>query len=490
MSHHEAPLSHRSRLRAIALRVMRERGFEATFSHAALEQAENIGAPEARVGKTLTDLRRLQWCSIDNDDSLDLDQLSVAEPLANGNIRVRVAIADVATSVGRHSDIDRHAERNTTSIYTPAEKFPMLPDRLSTNLTSLNPHEDRISLVIEFTVSAHGRISASTIYRGLVRNKAKLAYNGVGAWLEETGPLPAAAADPAIQDQLRLQDEAATSLQQQRARNGALELETVEVEHRFDGDQLLELRRQAHNRATALIANLMIASNGVTSRFLEERGLPVIRRVVRNPEHWDRIREIAAESGTTLPEEPNAPALSELLVKRRASEPETFPDFSLTIIKLLGRGEYVVDAPGDGATGHFALAVRDYTHSTAPNRRFPDLLTQRMVLSALAEERPPYEFEELRALAQHCTDQEDAANRVERHLLKSAAALVVERRIGERFRAFVTGASEKGSWVRVVEPIIEGRLIAPRADIAIGDRINVRLVGVDVERGFIDFEEA
>ena len=490
MPSNEVPLSHRSRLRAIALRVMRERGFEANFSPAAMAQVGRTTAPEEAIGKQLTDLRRLHWCSIDNDDSLDLDQLSVAEALPDGNIRVRVAIADVATSVGKHSDIDRHAERNTTSIYTPAVKFPMLPDRLSTDLTSLNPDEDRIAVVIDFTVSSHGRTSNSTVYRGLVRNKAKLAYNSVGAWLEGSGPLPEAAGSTEIQDQLRLQDAAATSLQEQRARNGALELETVEVEHHFDGDRLLELKRQAHNRATALIANLMIASNGVTSRFLEERGLPVIRRVVRTPEHWDRIREIAAESGAILPEEPNALALSELLVRRRVAAPDTFPDFSLTIIKLLGRGEYVVDAPGEGATGHFALAVRDYTHSTAPNRRFPDLLTQRMLLAALAEERPPYEFEELRALAQHCTDQEDAANRVERHLRKSAAALVVEHRIGERFAAFVTGASEKGSWVRVVDPIIEGRLVAPRADLGVGDRLEVRLVGVDVERGFIDFEEA
>ena len=469
---------------------MRERGFEATFSRAASAQAERTVAPEGRIGGSLTDLRRLHWCSIDNDDSLDLDQLSVADALPDGNIRVRVAVADVAMSVGKGTDIDRHAERNTTSIYTPAEKFPMLPDRLSTDLTSLNPDEDRIAVVIDFTVSEHGRISASSVYRGVVRNKAKLAYNSVGAWLEGSGPLPAAAGAPEIQDQLRLQDVAATSLQEQRARSGALELETVEVEHHFDGDQLLDLKRQAHNRATALIANLMIASNGVTSRFLEERGLPVIRRVVRMPEHWDRIREIADEAGSILPAEPNAIALSELLMRQRVAEPDTFPDFSLTIIKLLGRGEYVVDAPGEGATGHFALAVRDYTHSTAPNRRFPDLITQRMLLATLAEERPPYEFEELRSLAQHCTDQEDAANRVERHLRKSAAALVVEHRIGERFAAFVTGASEKGSWVRVIDPIIEGRLVAPRAASRVGERIGVRLVGVDVERGFIDFEEA
>ena len=483
------PLSHRSRLRAIAARVMRERGFESSFSRRALEQAEQLAVAGAAKA-VLTDLRRLPWCSIDNDDSLDLDQLSVAEELPDGKIRVRVAVADVASVVAPHTDIDRHAERNTTSIYTPAEKFPMLPDRLSTDLTSLNPDVDRMAVIIDFTISEHGRISASTVYRGTVRNKAKLAYNSVGAWLEGSGPLPAGAEAEEIQEQLRLQDTAATSLQEQRARNGALELETVEVEHRFDGDRLLDLQRQARNRATALIANLMIASNGVTSRFLEEHGLPVIRRVVRTPEHWDLIRTLAAEAGTDLPAMPDALALSELLLQRRAADPETFPDFSLTVIKLLGRGEYVVDAPGEGATGHFALAVRDYTHSTAPNRRFPDLLTQRLLLAALAGERSPYEFEELRVLARHCTDQEDAANRVERHLRKSAAALVVEHRIGERFAAFVTGASEKGSYVRVIDPIIEGRLVGPRPDLAVGDHMNVRLVSVNVDRGFIDFEEA
>jgi VacB/RNase II family 3'-5' exoribonuclease len=490
MRRQQHDLSHRGRLRAIAARVMRERGLEPVFSRQALEQAERLQAPEASIGSQLTDLRKMPWCSIDNDDSLDLDQLSVAHPLPDGGIRVRVAIADVSSSVPQHSPIDQHAERNTTSVYTPAEKFPMLPDRLSTDLTSLNPDEDRIAMIIDFTVSPHGRLSGSTVYRGLVRNKAKLAYAAVGAWLEGAGPLPSAAGSPLIQAQLRLQDAAAVSLQEHRARSGALELETIEVEHRFDGDRLLGLARQAHNRATSLIANLMIASNGVTSRFLEERGFPVIRRVVRTPEHWDLIRVIADEFGSPLPAEPSALALSTLLVARQAADPTTFPDFSLTIIKLLGRGEYVVDAPGKGATGHFALAVRDYSHSTAPNRRFPDLLTQRLLLAAIAEARPSYEFEELRVLARHCTDQEDAANRVERHLRKSAAALVVEHRIGERFDAFVTGASEKGSYVRVIDPMIEGRLVVARPTLNIGDHLSVRLVGVNVERGFIDFEEA
>lgn len=488
MSRGGEPLSHRSRLRSIAARVMRERGLEPVFSRAALEQADRIVPPEAGIGTSLTDLRRLPWISIDNDDSLDLDQLTVADALPDGGIRVRVAIADVATSVPMRSPLDHHAERNTTSIYTPAQKFPMFPDRLSTDITSLNPDADRIAIIVEFVVSEHGRISGGDMYRALVRNKAKLAYKAVGSWLEGRAASPERAQAPDILEQLRLQDHAAESLRKERARSGALELETIEVEHYFHGDELRELRRQERGRGTSLIENLMIASNGVTVRFLEERGLPVIRRVVRTPEHWGRIREIAASIGASLPEAPSAAALAELLERRRAENLETFPEFSLTIIKLLGRGEYVVDDAGSGPTGHFALAVRSYTHSTAPNRRLPDLVVQRLVLSALTEERPPYEIEELRALAQHCTDREDAANRVERHVRKSAAAIIVERRIGERFDALVTGTSEKGVWVRVVDPIIEGRLVVAPAGTRVGDRQLVRLVAVDVERGYIDFE--
>lgn len=482
--------NHRTLLAQIAASVMVERGLEPEFSDAAERQAERTRLPGDLETSRVTDLRKLPWCSIDNDDSLDLDQLSTAEALENGATRIRVAIADVAGSVEPRSPLDQHAHRNTTSVYTPARKFPMLPDQLSTNLTSLNKGEDRLAIIVEFVASERGAISKSAVYRGRVRNQAKLTYREVGRWLEQGGAPPNGCQDAAVLEQLKLQDRVAEALRHRRDEHGALELETVEVEHVFDGERLVGLKVQQLNRATSLIANMMIAANGITSRFLEARGLPVIRRVVRVPEHWDRICEIAAGHGTFLPVDPDPVALSRFLEDRRDKDRETFPDFSLTIIKLLGRGEYVADEPGAEPTGHFGLAVRDYTHSTAPNRRYPDLITQRMVKSALAEERAPYEIEELRQLAAHCTEGEDAANKVERHLRKSAAALLISSKIGEIFHGFVAGVSEFGRWVRVSDPPIEGKIVRGADQRVVGDRISVRLLRVDVLRGFIDFEEA
>jgi VacB/RNase II family 3'-5' exoribonuclease len=482
--------NHRTLLARIAAAVMEEKGLEPEFSDAAIKQAAATHLINERDAARVTDLRKLPWCSIDNDDSLDLDQLSSADALENGATRIRIAIADVAASVERRTPLDKHAHRNTTSIYTPARKFPMLPDRLSTNLTSLNESEDRFAIIVDFVASERGAISKPQIYRGRVRNQAKLSYREVGRWLEHGGETPNGCTNTAVLDQLRLQDRVAEALRYRRDEHGALEFETVEVDHLFEGDRLVGLKRQELNRATSLIANMMIAANGITSRFLEEHGLPVIRRVVREPEHWDRICEIAAGHGTILPVEPDPIALSDFLEARRAEDRASFPDFSLTIIKLLGRGEYVVDEPGVEPTGHFGLAVRDYTHSTAPNRRYPDLVTQRMVKSALEEVRPPYELDELRQIAAHCTEQEDAANKVERHLRKSAAALLVSSKIGERFEGLIAGVSEFGRWVRIVNPPIEGKVVRGAEDRSVGDPVTVRLLRVDVARGFIDFEEA
>ena len=482
--------NHRTLLAHLAASVMAERGLEPEFSDAAMAQAATIRLPDEREASRVTDLRKRPWCSIDNDDSLDLDQLSTADALANGATRIRIAIADVAASVERRSPLDQHAHRNTTSVYTPARKFSMLPDRLSTDLTSLNEGEDRLAIIVDFVVSEKGAISQSEIYRGRVHNQAKLTYREVGRWLAHEGAPPNGCKNDAVLQQLKLQDGVAEALRRRRDERGALEFETVEVEHLFEGDKLVGLKRQEVNRATSLIANLMIAANGITSRFLEEHGLPVIRRVVREPEHWDRICEIAAGHGTALPVEPEPVALSRFLEERRVKGPASFPDFSLTIIKLLGRGEYVADEPGVEPTGHFGLAVRDYTHSTAPNRRYPDLITQRMVKSALAEVRAPYELDELRQIAAHCTEQEDAANKVERHLRKSAAALLVASQIGNVFHGYIAGASEFGRWVRIVEPPIEGKVVRGAENSAVGDQISVRLLRVDVARGFIDFEEA
>jgi exoribonuclease-2 len=485
----EATRSHRARLRAIAVQAMRERGLDPDFSSAELAEVAALEAPPRTSEAPTRDLRTLPWCSIDNDDSRDLDQLSVAEALPGGAVKVLVAIADVDAAVPKDSTIDQHAAHNTTSVYTPAVVFPMLPERLSTDLTSLNEAEDRLAVVTAFVVAQNGDITAPDIYGALVRNHAKLAYNAVGAWLIGSGALPAAAAEvPGVDQQLRMQDGVAQALGIARHKLGALDFETIEVETVFEGDTLRDLLPQAKNRAKALIENLMIAANGITAQFLDARGFPSLRRVVKSPERWDRIRALALQVGETLPEAADSSALAALLTRRREADPEAFPDFSRTVIQLLGSGEYVVDPPGAEPPGHFGLAVRDYSHSTAPNRRYPDLVTQRLLKATLAGQPPPYSVGALEKLAAHCTLQEDAANKVERQVRKSAAALVVETRVGQQFDAIVTGASSKGTWVRVSAPPIEGKLLRGDHGLDVGDRVHVRLTGVNVDRGFIDFE--
>jgi VacB/RNase II family 3'-5' exoribonuclease len=481
--------SDRSRLRDIAIRAMRERGLEPEFPAAALAQAEQAPDTPSPVSMASRDQRDLLWCSIDNDDSRDLDQLSMAERTAGDHITVRVAIADVDALVPKDSPIDRHAAGNTTSVYTPALVFPMLPPRLSTDLTSLNPGEDRHAIVVEMTVAPDGAIASPHVYRALVRNHAQLAYRTVGAWLAGQGPLPsAAAAVPGLSAALTLQDDAARALSGRRLEEGALEFDRVEANAEFDGDALKEVRADQANRAKVLIENFMIAANGVTARFLDAQRVPSIRRVVRQPKRWSRIVELAAAAGGTLPAEPDARALADFLRARRRAAPDRFADLSLSVIKLLGPGEYVVDRPGGDPPGHFGLAVKDYAHSTAPNRRYPDLVTQRLVKAALAKAAPPYSVEALDRLATHCTRQEDAANKVERQVDKSAAALLMRSRIGQTFDAIVTGASPKGTFVRIFAPPVEGMLAhgeVPGVDV--GDRLTVTLDRVDVEKGFIDF---
>jgi exoribonuclease-2 len=482
------PQSDRARLRAIAFEAMRAHGLDPDFPPEVFAEVARLDrAPEAAAGSA-RDLRLLLWCSIDNDDSRDLDQLSVAESLPNGDVKVMVAIADVDAAVPRSSPADLHAETNTTSVYTPAVIFPMLPEKFSTDLTSLNPHQDRLAVVTDFTVARDGAIARSEVYGALVRNQAKLAYHAVDAWLTGRGPLPpAAAAVSGMDAQLRMQDEVAQTLDALRHQRGALQFRTLEVRPTFDGDAVRDLDVEAPNRAKSLIENLMVAANGIVAQFLEARGMPSIRRVVRAPERWDRIVALASQTGHRLPADPDAAALSAFLLKRQEADPIRFPDLSLTIIRLLGSGEYVVDPPGAEPPGHFGLAVKDYTHSTAPNRRYPDLVTQRLVKAALAGDTAPYSLSELEGLAAHCTRQEDAANKVERQVRKAAAAMVIAARLGERFDAVVTGASGKGTWVRVLAPPVEGRLVRGEAGLDVGDEVRVQLSRVDVNRGFIDF---
>ena len=475
-------------LQRIAHRMMSEYGFEADLSPAAAAQLRAITAAPSEAGPQLRDLCALPWCSIDNDESRDLDQLSVAQPQPDGAVKILVAVADVDATITAGSPIDAHARANTTSVYTAAGTFPMLPERLSTDLTCLAEEQDRLAIVIEMSVAPDGAVDASDVYRARVRNRAKLAYDGVAAWLDGTAPMPPrVAAVPEMAQQLRVQDRVAQLLKQVRHDQGALALATPEAQAVFEGARLLDLRPDEDNRARELIEYFMIAANQVAASYLERKGSPSLRRVLREPQRWDRIVELAHECGEQLPGTPDGRALSAFLVRRRQAAPAQFPDLSLAIVKLLGRGEYVLKRPGQPAEGHFGLAVNDYTHATAPNRRYSDVITQRLLKAALSGARAPYDEAQLRTLAAHCTEQQDNADKVERQVGKSAAALLLQSRIGEQFDAIVTGASAKGTWVRVSHPMTEGRLVRGFEGLDTGDAVRVQLIHTDVERGFIDF---
>jgi VacB/RNase II family 3'-5' exoribonuclease len=471
---------------------MLERGLLPDFSAAAMRETDGIkGAANLPGADQVRDLRNLLWASIDNDDSLDLDQLSVAERREGGAVCIWVAIADVDALVHRGSALDDHARHNTASVYTAGHTFPMLPERLSTDLTSLRQDVERLAIVVEMIVDASGKMTQADVYQAMVVNRAKLAYRSVAAWLEgSAAPPPAISRVAGMDAQIRLQDALATVMRSQRRAHGALTLDTIEAHPVFDGEALRDLLPDGKSRAHDLIEDLMIAANGAVAEYLARRGFPSIRRVLRVPKRWDRIVALAAETGERLPAAADAPALNTFLARRRQADPKRFPDLSLAVIKLLGSGEYVTDRPGQTVPGHFGLAVRDYTHSTAPNRRFPDVINQRLLKAALAGRSPPYADKELDALADHCTVQENVVAKVERQVAKSAAALLLAGRIGEVFDAVVTGASSKGTWVRILTPPVEGKLVEGFQGADVGDCFKVRLIHTDVERGFIDFTRA
>jgi len=480
----------RTLLQNIAHKVMLERGLLPDFSPEVIVELGRIQAPARVDGAEIRDLSGLLWASIDNDDSADLDQLTVAQALPGDKVKLLVAVADVAALIKNGSAIDEHAHHNTTSVYTAAQIFPMLPEQLSTNLTSLNPDQDRLSIVVELVVASDGSLQDANIYPARVHNFAKLAYNSVAAWLEGKAPIPqAAAAAQGLDVLLRLQDAVAQKMKNFRHVHGALSLETIEAKPVFDGDQLSDLAVETKNRARELIEDFMIAANSAAARYLASKNFPSIRRVVRVPERWDRIVEIAREHGFKLPDSPDSKALEEFLVKQKTSDPLRFPDLSLSVIKLLGRGEYVAELPGETGPGHFGLAVGDYAHSTAPNRRYIDLITQRLLKAALAGGSLPYRQDELTTLAKYCTDTEDVANKVERQVNKSAAAMLLQSRIGEQFDAIVTGASPKGTWVRLFNPPVEGKLVQGYQGLDVGNRLRVQLVEVNIELGYIDFRK-
>ncbi|MEQ1535702.1 MAG: RNB domain-containing ribonuclease [Burkholderiaceae bacterium] len=480
----------RADLARIAAKDMVDRGLTAEFSTASFSQLETFDKPSQESAPDIRNLSSLLWCSIDNEESRDLDQLSVCDVLPNGAVKILVAIADVDTLVKKGSPIDDCAQQNTTSVYTAARIFPMLPERLSTDLTSLNPHVDRLAMVTEMVFDAEAKIVSSTIYRAKVHNQSKLAYDDVAAWLDGKGDMPAGVRAIAGMDkQIRTQDAVSQKLRKRRFEQGALEFRTIQSRTVFSGDHVVDVEQQQPNRARQLIEELMLATNGVTARFLASKGYSALCRVVRSPERWLKIVEVAKDLGEILPVEPDSKALEVFLRKRHLADPLRFPDLSLVVVKLMGAGEYAVQLAGAIPVGHFGLAVREYSHATAPNRRFADLITQRILKAAILGASAPYSYTELEALAKHCNEQGSDANKVERQVRKSEAALVLQSRIGEVFDGIVTSASSKGVWVRVFHPPVDGRLSGPGAAPRIGQKVKAKLTLADVERGFIDFEE-
>jgi VacB/RNase II family 3'-5' exoribonuclease len=473
--------------------AMIEHGFQPDFPAGTDTELASIQAhPQPPVSSGIKDLRNLLWSSIDNDTSKDLDQVEWAQKLADGRIRVLIGVADVDSRVGKGTLLDTHARSETTSVYTGVKVFPMLPAELSEGITSLNENEDRLAMVVEYSVDASGTVAEGKAYRALVRNRAQLAYNGVGAWLDGGGPAPAkVAANADLAAQLKLQDQAARQMQGGRFQHGALDLETIETRPVMLEEEAIDIARQQKNRATSLIEEFMVAANGVIAKTFDDAGVASIRRIVRIPKRWERIVEIAEGLGTKLPAEPDSKALNDFLLLQKQKDPDHFPDLSLAVVKLMGPGEYVLVKPNEVSPGHFGLAVQDYTHSTAPNRRFPDVVTQRILKALIAKATQPYSEGDLNSIAQRCTLMEDASRKVEREMQKRIAAVVLHPRIGQTFRAIVTGVNNYGTFVRALEPHVEGMLVnagRPGTNgLDVGDRLTVRLVSTDPERGFIDF---
>jgi VacB/RNase II family 3'-5' exoribonuclease len=475
-------------LQAIAKEIMLEHGFDPDFPSEVSEQLRRLRSqpPSGVPGGDVRDLRSLLWSSIDNDTSRDLDQIEVAEQLSNGDVKIMVGVADVDAFVPQGTPIDQHAARETTTVYAGVRNFPMLPEQLSTGSSSLLENQDRLSVVVEFTVDSAGSLKSPNVYHAAVRNKAQLQYDSVGAWLQGEAAAPAKiSASNDLQSQLKLQDEVARKLKLQRLQHGALNLQTDEVHPVLLNEVVINVENQQKNRATDLIEDFMVAANGVVARQLEH--VSSLRRIVRTPERWDRIVELAAAKNEKLPAQPDSKALNDFLLRQKAADPDHFADLSLAVIKLIGPGEYVVERPGEVAPGHFGLAVQDYTHSTAPNRRFADIVSQRVLKAMLASHSNPYSDDELSAIAANCTQKEDAAKKVEREMAKRLSAVAMQHRIGDIFDAVVTGVTSHGTFVRVLRPHLEGLLAQGQDGLDVGDKLRARLIRTDVQRGFIDF---
>ena len=512
---------------AIAHQTMIEAGFEPEFPAPVTNEVRSMAeGPTIASNSDVEDLRDLLWSSIDDKKTRDLDQVEYAEVTASGDTRLLVGIADVDAFVSQGSQTDQHAATNCTSVYTGVKTFPMLPEELSTDMTSLMEGEDRLAVVTELTLTPDGSVKKTNFYRALVKNHAKLSYESIGAWLDGKTGVPESVSKVAgLEAQIKLQSEIAQRFDEFRKAHGALDLETIQAKPVVDGQgKIVDLAVVESNSARELIANFMISANVAMAEFLEARGGPTLRRIVRTPKYWPRIVEIAAELGEELPPDPDSRALSDFLARRKVADPVHFPDLSLAIVKSLGPGEYAVQLPNEEGEGHFGLAVQDYTHSTAPNRRFADLVTQRLVKAALASKSDatpkstastsgaasgaatpgartsgaatstpaaststPYDVAELKQIAAHCTVQDSAARNVERKMRKVAAALLLHDKIGEEFKAIVTGVTPKGTFARILSPPVDGRVVRGEQKLRVGEQVRVRLIDTDPKRGFIDF---
>ncbi|MEJ7812461.1 MAG: RNB domain-containing ribonuclease [Gemmatimonadaceae bacterium] len=477
-------------LLALARQAMLDADFAPDMPHEVATEVDRLRTltPLVVPRGAIRDLRALPWSSIDNTDTRDLDQIEVAEQRDGGDTRLLIGLADVDWLAPLGSAIDRQAARNTTSVYTGAVTFPMLPEALSTDLTSLREGTDRFVIVVELRVGTTGDVREHDIYRAVARNHAQLDYASVGAWLEGAAPPPPRVSrDAVLADQLRVQDAAARAMRAVRARRGALEIETIEARAVVTGGTVVGVEVTRKNRARELIEDLMIATNVAMAEFLVARGSPWIRRVVRTPKRWLRIVALAEQAGDTLPAAPDPLALAEFLARRKVADPAHFPDISLSVVKLLGSGEYMLGSPTAEREPHFGLAVQDYSHSTAPNRRYADLVTQRLLKACLARAASPYSESALTGIAARCTRKEDDANKVERTMRKVAAAALLAGREGEAFDAIVTGAKPDATYVRLLAPPVEGRVVRGEAGLDVGDPVRVTLVRTDAAKGFIDF---
>jgi exoribonuclease-2 len=483
--------SHSLDLFAIAHQAMIEEGFVPDLPGAVRQEVQSLVAKPAPSlpDSSVRDLRAFLWSSIDDSKSRDLDQVEFAEALPGGDTRLSVGIADVDMLVSKGSAIDQHAAENCTSVYAGVKTFPMLPEELSTDLTSLNAGQDRFAVVTEMVLAADGTVKSTSFYRALLKSHAKLSYEAVGAWLDgKADPPPVVKAVPGLEAQIRLQFESANRLEEFRKQQGAIELETIQATPVVNElGKVTELAVTEQNSARDIIANFMIAANVAMAQFLEAKGGPSLRRIVRTPKYWSRIVEIAGELGEKLPATPDSRALADFLARQKKADPLHFPDLSLAVVKSLGPGEYAVQLPGEDGEGHFGLAVQDYTHSTAPNRRYADLVTQRLVKAAIVNQKSPYTADELKSIAEQCTLREAGARKVERKMRKVAAAVLLRDKIGEQFEAIVTGVTPKGTFARILKPPVDGRIMRGERGLRVGEKVRVRLLSTDPERGFIDF---